>query len=490
MATIGSLGVGSGLDLNGLLDKIAAAERAPLNAIKVRQSSYNARISAYGTLKGMLSTLQAAANKLAAPNFLSGYKATTSSASSLSVAAGSTAVAGTYSVDVSSLAQSQSLVAEGVASATEDIGASAATITIDLGAITGSLNAGTGKYEAGATFAADPNQPPITISLAAGATSLQDVRNAINEAAGGAVTASIINDGTSHRLVISSKATGANSSMEIGVAGNAQLQSLIGHDMESTQAMRQTVAARNAALTVNGIDVTSASNTVAEAMQGITLNLLDTGASTVKVERDQAAGEAAINEFVGAWNKLNAKIVELTAFNAEKGTGAVLIGDGTTRVIQARLREALFAVVPGVAAGNPAQISALGVSFGKDGSLAVDAAALSKVLADNPKGAAYLMAGDDTTDGIADRFAATIDALIQDKSGEQDDGLLIVSAEYAKKSVTRLGEDYARASERIDARLEIIRAQFRQLDSVMSGMTSTSNYLTTQFANLSRQTSK
>ena len=130
MATIGSLGVGSGLDLNGLLDKIGAAERAPLNAIKTRQSSYNARISAYGTLKGMLSTLQAAANKLADPAFMTSYKATTTSANTIAVTADRTAVAGTYNVNVSKLAQSQSLVADarrhGVTVLRPDVAASGA----------------------------------------------------------------------------------------------------------------------------------------------------------------------------------------------------------------------------------------------------------------------------------------------------------------------------------------------------------------------------
>ena len=70
------------------------------------------------------------------------------------------------------------------------------------------------------------------------------------------------------------------------MSGNAALQSLLGHDMETTQGLRQTVEAQNADLTVNGIRVTSATNTVQEAMQGVTMTLLDTGSSTVKVERE------------------------------------------------------------------------------------------------------------------------------------------------------------------------------------------------------------
>lgn len=490
MASIGSLGVGSGMDLNGLLDKIAAAERAPLNAIKSRQSAYNARISAYGTLKSMLGTLQSAADKLATPDFMNSYKATSSSTDVLTVTSGSTAVAGSYTVDVAKLAQPQSLVTEGlVAVAGADIGTTAATITIDFGTVTGTLDAATGKY-AGAAFAPDADRDPITVSLDAGATSLEDVRDAINEAAAGAVTASIINDGSSHRLVLTSTATGAGSSMEVSVAGNADLQSLLGHDMETAQRLRQTVEAQNAALKVNGIDVTSPTNTVEEAMQGVTMTLLDAGASTVKVERDKSAVETAINDFVNAYNKLNTKIREMTAYNSDKGQGAVLTGDNTTRVIQTRLRDALFEAVGGVAAGDPSLLSDLGISAEKDGSLKVDSAALSEVLIANPDGVSYLLAGDDDTGGLADTFSAAIEALVVDDDGEDQDGLLTISTTYAKRAIDRLADDYERAEGRVDAKIEIYRAQFRQLDSLMSNMNATSGYLSTQFAALAKQTSK
>lgn len=493
MASIGSLGVGSGLDLNGLLDKISASERAPLNAIKNRQSAYNAKISAYGTLRGMLSTLQSAADKLATPDFMNGYKATSGSTDVLTVTSASTAVAGTYTVDVSKLAQSQSLVTEGtVTDAGADIGATDATITINFGTVTGTLNATSGKYGDGATFVPDATQDAITVSLTAGATSLEDVRDAINDAAAGAVTASIINDGQSHRLVLTSTATGAASSMEISVAGNGSLQSLLGQDMSltATQGLRQTVEAQNAALKVNGIDVTGTSNTVEEAMQGVTMTLLDTGTSTVKVERDKSAVETAINDFVTAYNKLNAKIKDMTAYNSDKEQGSVLTGDNTTRVIQSRLRDALFDAVGGVAAGDPSLLSDLGISAEKDGSLKVDSAALSEVLADNPDGVTYLFAGDADTDGLADSFSAAIDALTQDETGDDDDGLLTISTTYAKKAIDRLDEDYDRAADRIDAKIEIYRAQFSQLDSLMSNMSATSSYLSTQFAALAKQTSK
>src|SRR5262249_8212953 len=158
-----------------------------------------------------------------------GCKSTSSDSSVLTTTSSSSAVAGSYKIDVSKLAQSQTLVSNGVASTSTDIGSEAATITIDFGSITGTLDPSTGQYAAGATFPADPSKTSIAVSLAAGATSLEDIRAAINKASGGAVTASIVNDGSANRLVLSSTATGQTASMKISVGGdNAALQALLG----------------------------------------------------------------------------------------------------------------------------------------------------------------------------------------------------------------------------------------------------------------------
>lgn len=488
MASIGSLGVGSGLDLNGLLDKMAAAERVPLSALRTRQSAYNAKISAYGAVKGLLESFKTAAGKLADPSFMTGMKSSSSAADVLTVSSDSTAVAGTYSVNVTQLAQSQSLVSSGVASASSDIGAgSAATITIDFGAIAGTLNTTTGTYDPGATFTQDAARTSISVPLASGATSLEEVRDAINKAAADAVSASIINDGTSNRLVLASTATGANASMRIGVAGNSELAALLGNDPAGTQALRQTMQARDAALTVNGIAVSSRTNTVDGAMQGVKMTLVATGSSSVKVERDSGAVQAAINDFVAAYNKLDAKVKDLTGYDADKKAGGSLVGDSTLRIIQSRLRSTLFEVIPGAATGNPSVLSDLGISVTKEGSLEVKSDKLAAAMKDKAEGVAYLFAGAADTPGLADRFSSIVEAVTQDKSGETDDGILTTSVNGAKKAIEQLDEDYDTMDEHIQAKLDIYRAQFRQLDSIMSSMNATSSYLTQMFA---KQTTK
>jgi flagellar hook-associated protein 2 len=476
MATIGSLGVGSGLDLNGLLDKLAAGERQPLVAIKARQAAFNAKLSAYGTLQSSLSTFQAAAKKLADPAFMAAFKTSSSAPDVLGASADSTAVAGSYDVMVTRLARAQSLVAVGVSSTTSLIGSGTATVTIEFGAIAGTLNQTTGTYEAGATFTADAAQSNLSLTIDSSNNTLAGIRDAINEAAGTALSATIVNDGTDNRLVLTSSATGQKSSMRVTVSGdNTVLESLLANDPAGAQALRQTVTASDAALTVNGIAVTSTSNTVASSIQGVTLSVGGTGSSVLKVERDSASVDTAINDFVTAYNTLLGKLGELSAYDINKKSGGALVGDSGVRFIQTRLRSVLVDAQPGGAA-DPKTLSDIGIRFQTDGKLAADAVKLAAALSSNPAGVAGLFTGATATTGVATKISSVIDGF------NQSDGLLKAFTDGANGELRRLSRDYEAMQDRIDLKLARYRAQFQQLDAVMSGMNVTSNYLAQQFA--------
>ncbi|MEK7493486.1 MAG: flagellar cap protein FliD N-terminal domain-containing protein, partial [Pseudomonadota bacterium] len=237
MTTISNLGVGSGLDLSSLLDQLTTAEQAPLTAIKTQQSSYQTKLSAYGQLQSMLAAFQASANQLSNPTFFQSTTASASNTSVLSATGSTTAVPGTYSVNVTQLAQSQSVVSTGQASQTTAVGTG--TIHIDFGAITGGTldsnpaSATYGKYT-GATFTANSGSTGVDITIDSSNNTLQGVRDAINKANAG-VTASIVNDGsgTPYRLVISSNATGATNSVRMSVNetdGGTGLSDLVAYD--------------------------------------------------------------------------------------------------------------------------------------------------------------------------------------------------------------------------------------------------------------------
>lgn len=473
--TIASLGVGSNLDLNSLLDKLTTAERQPLVMLQQQQVSYTAKLSAYGSLQGLLATFQAAADKLAAPAFFSTLKATSSAADVLSATADNTAVAGTYSVNVTQLAKAHSLVSAGVASTTAAIGSGAATtVTIDFGAIAGTLNATTGTYNPGATFTPDAARAPVSLTLNATNNTLSGIRDAINKTAGIGVMASIVNDGTTNRLVLTSTATGQKSSMRISVTGDATVQSLLANNPAGTQNLKETATAADSAITVNGIAVTGATNTIPSSIQGVTLNLSKIGASTVTVASDPAGVGTAVNDFVKAYNSLKSKLGELTKYDTVKKVGAALVGDSVTRTIETRIRAVLFKAQPG-GVTDPKTLSDIGVSFQKDGTLAVDSTKLNAAVASNSAGVAKLFSNTNGTAGVGVEISGVVNGF--NAAG----GTLKVATDGVSTTLARLSRSYDGMQLRIDATIARYRAQFTQLDTLMSRMSSTAAYLTQQF---------
>jgi len=479
MASVSSLGVGSNLNLNDLLTDLTKAESQPLVLLQQQQVSYTAKLSAYGTLKNALSTLQTAAAKLSDANLFQGIKTTSSASDVLTATGQASASAGTYTVDVTRLASAQSLAAAGVSNTKAAVGKG--TVTIDFGAISGgTLNEATGVYS-GATFTPDAARPAKSIVIDDSNNSLEGLRDAINKSTDIGVTASIVNDGgaSPYRLVLTSKETGQASSMRISVAGDASLQGLLNHDASGAQAMRQTAAAGNASLKVNGIPVTSKTNTVVDAAPGVTMTLTKVGASTLAVSRDTSAVEAAITGFVTAYNSLQTTAAQLTKYDTEKQTGAALVGDSTLRTIQTRIRAALNTPQ----AGELKVLSKVGVSFQKDGTLAFDAAKLKAAFADKQGGVAELFAGNGTTSGIGKQVSSLLEGFTSST------GMISAATSGVQTTLKSLDSQYSATQSRVEATIARYKAQFTQLDMLVSRMTSTANYLTQQFANMSSSNS-
>lgn len=475
MASVSSLGIGSNLDLSGLLTSLTKAESQPLVMLQKQQISYTAKLSAYGTLQGALSTLQAAAGKLADANLFQGVKAVSSNTDVLTAAASATGAAGIYAVNVTQLAAAQSLAAAGVTNATAAVGKG--TVTIDFGTISGgTLNAVTGTYS-GASFTADTARAAKSIVIDDSNNSLEGLRDAINKNADIGVTAAIVNDGgtSPYRLVLTSKDTGVASSMRISVAGDASLQGLLNHDASGAQALQQTAVASNAMLTLGGVAVTSKSNTVADAAPGVTMTLAKTGASTLTVSRDSSSVEAAIAGFVTAYNSLQTTAAQLTKYDTEKHTGAPLVGDSTLRTIQTRIRAALNTPQ----AGELKVLSRIGVSFQKDGTLAFDTAKLKTALAASPTAVAELFAGDGTTGGVGKQVSTMLEGFTK------TNGMISAATTGIQTSLKSLDHQYTATQSRVEATIERYKKQFTALDLLVSRMQATGNYLTQQFANMS-----
>ncbi|WP_296443195.1 flagellar filament capping protein FliD, partial [Rhodoferax sp. UBA5149] len=265
------------LDVPTLVSQLMAVERRPIDKLTTKIASYETKISSFGTLSSLVSSFQTAAKGL--NTGLQKLAATPSDPGVLSATTGSSAVPGSYAVNVSQLAQSHSLVASGQASSTAAIGdGSATTVTFDLGAISGGTL--TNGIYSGAAFTSN-GSGTVSLSIDGSNNTLEGIRDAINAAAPG-VTATIVNDGsgTPYRLALSSSSSGVSNSVKITTSGgDGAIDSLLGYDPAGTQNLTQTLAAQDAKLTVNGIAITSASNTVNEAIQGVTLTLKNTTAT-------------------------------------------------------------------------------------------------------------------------------------------------------------------------------------------------------------------
>lgn len=447
MSSITSLGIGSGLDLNGLLGQLEEAEQAKLVPIAQQVESQQVKISAYGELQSQLSAFEDSVASLNDPAL---YQSVTSEVSggAVNAAAGPDASPGRYDVEVGQIATAGNLATERVSDLETVVSEDGGTLEL--------------------TFAnAELNH---SVAIEAGST-LEDVRDAINADPDAAVNASIIFDGEGHRLALMSEETGEETSIT-GTNFDQLAAGNLADDPGGTVAQ----AGQDAELTVNGIDITSTTNQIEDAIQGVTLDLQEPGSSTVVVERDNDTIRESITSFVDAYNALKGTAGELTAFNGEEAEAGPLIGDSAVRAIESSLRNDLSAGV--TQDGELSLLSDMGLSLNVDGTLELDDQQLDAALAENPQGVASFFAGDDDAAGLAGRLAGTTEQLLS------TDGALEGSINSAETRIGSLEDRFERTEQSIERTIERYRAQFVQLDSMLAQMNQTSNYLTEQLSNL------
>lgn len=375
------------LDVNAIVSQLMTVERQPIAKLDKQAASYQAKLSAYGTVKGAVSSFQTAVQSLNIAGNFRAVKATPSNATVVSASASSIATPGTYTLEVTNLAQAQSLVAAGKTSSTDAIGNGATTtVTFDFGTISGTL-LGSGKYDTGATFVTNGNAAR-NITIDSSNNSLQGIRDAINAAKIG-VAAAIVNDGsgTPYRLALSSSSSGASNSMKISVSGDAAISSLLSNNPVAGvagQNLAETVTAQNADFKVNGVAVSKSTNVSYDVIQGVTLTLTDetTAPITLTVARDTDSISTSISNFVTAYNELNTALKDVSSYDATKKQGAILQGDSTVLSLRSQLRNMLNKPVVGTA-GVLTTLSDVGVSFQTNGTLALNQTKLNSAITNN-----------------------------------------------------------------------------------------------------------
>ncbi len=384
MPNITSAGIGSGLDVNGLLEQIVAAERAPTeNRINRREADYSAKLTALGSFKGALSSFQSSLSSLKLEATFNTKTATAVNPDLVSITTTSIAQPGSYSLEVANLAQSQSLAAASVAELTDVIGTG--TLTFRFG--TTDYDAGTSTYN---SFTENTDRAAQTVTIDNSNNTIEGVRDAINNADIG-VSASIVNDGSGYRLLLTSDQQGFDNSLEITVDEGATAAenldttglSQLAFNINAAN-MSQTQAAQDAEIFVNGLQVFREKNVIGDAIPGLNLTLLsaDPGKPTqINVSQDNSQVESNISDFVDAYNELVTTLNGLSSLNTDTGEAGVLLGDTTSQSIIRQIRNTLVKSIN--TGGDFTTLSSIGITTQRDGSLKLDGAALSDALSSN-----------------------------------------------------------------------------------------------------------
>lgn len=455
---------GGSIDVNGIVSQLMAIEREPLAKIKQEQTGINTKLSSWGKLKSALSELQTATDKLTRLSTWQNTTAKSSNDTNVVATGGSGGAQGTHSLVVQQLAQSQAVATRAFGSPDELIGGGILSIQL------GSVN------DAGTTFTPDGQRQAIELTIPSGAT-VKDVRDIINRSKAG-ISASLVNDGSGTRLMISASETGAKNAFQITATprGDSRLDNfnISATDAQGSNGSQRTQIARDARMEINGLTATSASNKVTDLIEGVTLDLkkADTAPISIQVEGNKEALKEDVDKFIEAYNKVNSLIAEETRYDPGSKSAGTLQGNGTVIRIQSQLR-ALVRAQPGE--DDDTSLSKAGFELGRDGSLSIkkdkldnllnDPARLRKLLAGDPTAAAgAAAAGAAATTaanagGLAKRLGDRLKEILDPK------GSINGATEALNRSLKAQTDRQDRLNEQLARREEQLRKQYAALDA-------------------------
>lgn len=405
MASISSAGLGSGLDVQGLVDQLVTAEGQPTQErLDRKEVGIQASLSAIGTFKAALGEVKSSLSSLQTPSAFQKNSVTLSDEGFVSASAGADVFPGRYQVEVQRLASAQRLSSETFAKDTDTVG-------------TGTLSFQRGRVDSGTGgFVPDATQVPVTVEITADNSSLRGIATAINDADIG-VRASIINNGAGFVLVLGSEQSGAQNSLRItsldgdGTNGDRSGLSVLAYDPAGPAGggrnLVENVAAADAIAVVDGVAVSSGSNTLSELIPGLQLELqaVTEGAGVViDVEADREAAIAGINGFVEAFNAFVTNANELTRFDPETRERGPLLGDAAVRGVMTQLRRIVSESYAEVNDRYPS-LASIGIQTERDGTLSVDSARLQQAIDNDFEEVTRLFARTGMVDDPLARFA-------------------------------------------------------------------------------------
>jgi len=460
---IGVGGLMSGLDTESIITQMMQLERRPILLLQRKEAGIQARISALGSVKSGLSGLQTATQTLKSTSGYGAMKATSGNNAVLTATASSTAVAGKYQVEVTSLAKAQQVRSSAFTASDEEVGTGTLTITVGSG-------------------------DPVEITIGESDKTLAGIAAAINAAEAG-VTAGVVNDGSgNYYLTLASGETGAANTISLGVDDDdlvdndaAGLSKL--YTTPAAQTLTQTQAAANAAITVNGIAVERSSNTFSDLIDGVTISLKQADAGNpfeLAVARDSSTVTVNIKEFVKQYNALIDTLKSLGGYNAATKQAGLLQGDSLTRQAEGQVRAFMHRQF-GDSSQAIRRLSDLGLSVDKDGKLSLNETTLNSALADNREGVeAFFTSTGTDSEGFAVQLDTLLDGYLKGSTG-----LFAAKEKGLKGSVDLITDQVERIELRLSKREEVLRKQFESLESLMAQFTSTSSSLEQQLQSIS-----
>ena len=443
MPAITSAGLGSGLDIEGLVSKLVAAEGQPASSrLNRKEANLQADLSALGSLKGALSAFQTSVQGLKDVSAFQARTATSSNTDLFTVTANSSAVAGSFAIKVEQLAQSAKMRSGDFSSETALPGAG--TLTIGLGASS------------------------FNISVASD-TTLAGVRDAINQASDNpGIKATVIKVDSGSQLVLTSDKVGAANTISIGATDTDALD---GNDLNrlATASLTSIQTASDAIIYVDGQKVTKAGNSFSDVISGVTITLKKADLSkteTLNIALDKDSAKSKVNDFIKAYNSLAGTMSSLSSYNAETKQASRLFGDSTLRGVQNQVRQVLANPVSGVP--GVSTLAEIGIKTNKSGVLELDATKLDSVIASNFEAVSQLFAA---TDGLATRFDGVL------KNYLSSDGALSSRVDGANKQIRGITDQRDKLNIRLAALESRYRKQFTAMDALVGQLQATGSYL-------------
>ena len=473
MASISSLGIGANIDAESIITQLMTLERQPITQAESQISKLNTKLSTWGKIQSVFSSVEDAATALTKDSLWNASKAQSSDAEAMSVSAGEGTVPGSYSVQVDNLAQAQFLSSTAFASKTEVVGDG--TLVIELGSFATNPSAPPSKL-----FTPKADTTAVSIEIGPDDTTLEKVRDKINAATSSSgVSASIVNDASGARLVLRGKTGEANAFRVSVTEGSTPGLSALAYDPSADiNNDRLMQSASNAQVTINNIPVSSDSNTLSDVVDGLTikLNKKTTSAVDVTVTQDTDSVKTAIETFAKAYSDAISAIRVQTLYDEGSKTSGPLQGDSTALGLLRQLRN--MATNSTSSSSVFDRLSSIGLSMRVDGTLSTDSSKLNKALENltELKKMFATSSEDAAAQGIAVRFQKLSDQVTS------SDGSIATRTDGIKSSIKRTQANVDRLELRIDRMEERLRKQYAALDQTSSRLNGLSNYVTQQLS--------